>query len=140
VENIPLQDPISSVEPCTLEVLETYTEEPCCAQGVTIGDPCPDQCSVTRVDPCTSQSVICTEPCVSQSAAEPTGTRTPQSAVELCVPQDTAGPADTSSTKGTAKGAAARPSPRAPFRLNSRTAAIVERCLSRCQNWLRGKK
>ncbi|XP_032858057.2 uncharacterized protein LOC116964004 [Tyto alba] len=126
MENIPLQHPASTVEPCTLEVLETCTKEPCGAQGAIAGDPCPDQCSVTCLDPCTSQSVICTEPCVSQSTAEPPGT---------C----TAGSTDTSSTKGTAKGASTR-SARAPFRLNTRTAAIVERCLSRCQNWLRGKK
>ncbi|XP_009953572.1 PREDICTED: keratin-associated protein 10-2-like [Leptosomus discolor] len=122
-ENVPVQYPISTVEPCT--------EEPGCAQGVIIGDLHPDQCSATGVDPCTPQSVVCTEPCVFQSATEHTGTCTPQGAV---------GPADTGYTKGTGKGAGALPSRRAPFRLNTRTTTVVERCLSRCQSWLRGKK
>lgn len=87
--------------------------EPCTLEVLELGadEPCQAQ-GVILGDPCASQSGICTDPCGSQGLGD----------------------------TGDAKDSRSPTSPRSPFRLNSCTSSIVERCLSRCQSWFRAKK
>lgn len=97
---------------CTLEVLEACTETP---PTICMEDPsCPQAASTPHPEQC---PLPCTDPCTVQTSV----------CTEPCSSAATQGPSSASS-------------PRAPFRLNTRTAAIVERCLARCQSWLRGTK
>ncbi|XP_041876340.1 uncharacterized protein LOC121660849 [Corvus kubaryi] len=149
VMTFPLQKSILTVELCSLDTPETFplcqeercvTEtagtclenleklsqelpvsalEPCTLEVLELGaeEPCQAQGAILG-DPCASQSGISTDPCASTGPCQSQGL------------EDAGDPKDSRS----------QTSPRAPFRLNSCTSSIVERCLSRCQSWFRGKK
>ncbi|CAN8207016.1 unnamed protein product [Coccothraustes coccothraustes] len=119
-----LHQELPAAEPCTLEVVELGVDEPSQAQGTILGDPCASQSGIS-MDPCASQSGISTDPCASQSGIS----------TDPC-----ASLSQGLGDAGDAKDSQSQASPRSPFRLNSCTSSIVERCLSRCQSWFRGKK
>lgn len=151
-----LTQELPTVEPCTLEVVEldTVLGDPCTSQSGISMDPCSSQSGIS-IDPCASQTGISMDPCASQSgiSADSCASQTGIS-IDPCAPQTgiSVNPC-TSQTEipcgsqsqgfgdaGDSKDSKSQPSPRSPFRLNTCTSSIVERCLSRCQNWFRGKK
>ncbi|XP_048144992.1 uncharacterized protein LOC125318380 [Corvus hawaiiensis] len=149
VMTFPLQKSILTVELCSMDTPETFplcqeercvTEtagtclenleklsqelpvaalEPCTLEVLELGaeEPCQAQGAILG-DPCASQSGISRDPCASTGPCQSQGL------------EDAGDPKDSRS----------QTSPRTPFRLNSCTSSIVERCLSRCQSWFRGKK
>ncbi|XP_018779808.3 corneodesmosin-like [Serinus canaria] len=122
-----------SMDPCTSQ--SGISTDPCTSQSGISTDPCTSQSGIST-DPCMSQSGISTDPCTSQSGIS-TDPCTSQSGISTdpCASQSQ-GLGDA----GDAKDSKSQASPRSPFRLNSCTSSIVERCLSRCQSWFRGKK
>ncbi|KAF4805548.1 hypothetical protein TURU_000576 [Turdus rufiventris] len=162
-----LSQELPAVEPCTLEVVEldTVLGDPCTSQSGISMDPCSSQSGISidpcasqtgiSLDPCTSQTGISMDPCSSQTgiSVNPCASQTGIS-IDPCAPQtgismdpctsQTEIPCTSQSQgfgdAGDSQDSKSQMSPRSPFRLNTCTSSIVERCLSRCQNWFRGKK
>ncbi|KAJ7400354.1 hypothetical protein BTVI_106283 [Pitangus sulphuratus] len=141
VMTFPLQHNILTVELCPSDGTEMPLppDELCtartlgsCLEDVCLGEPC----TLEVLEPCCAQGVGMDEPC----PAQPSGFTelgvspgiTEPSAPGACTAQGTPGLGDTKDTAKDSKSCSS-------FRLNSRTSSIVERCLSRCQNWFRGK-
>ncbi|XP_042692864.1 keratin-associated protein 16-1-like [Centrocercus urophasianus] len=157
VETIPAQHPVSSMKICTPEAAGTGVETCPSQHGITPVELCilkttgtcvetpplqhPEPlCTIEVLEACTETTpTICIEdPSCPQPAIASHPEQCPLPCVDPCTAQTSVCPEPCSSAATQGPGSAS--SPRAPFRLNTRTAAIVERCLARCQSWLRGTK
>lgn len=139
VMTFPLQKSILAVELCSPDTPETFplSQEELCvtetagtclenleelSQELPIAalEPCTlEVLELGAEEPCQAQGEIPGDPCASQSRI----------------------PADPCASTGPCRSRDSRSQtyPRTPFRLDSCTSSIVERCLSRCQSWFRGK-
>ncbi|OXB70792.1 UNVERIFIED_CONTAM: hypothetical protein H355_002844 [Colinus virginianus] len=156
VETFPVQLPVLPTELCTPETTGTFAET-CPNHGNAPVDLCILETTGTCVETPSPQHLeppytievleACTEipttismesPSCPQAASAPHPEQSPLPCADPCTAQTLVctEPHSPTATQGSGNTS----SPRPTFRLNTRTSAIVERCLARCQSWLRGTK